>query len=147
VGATGAQGTVATGYGYVFHDGGSMTQIVGPGGSVLFDSNGVLSAVTHAPGSSAIVVENAGTYLVDWNAGMADSQLHFCLAVNTVTVAGSCLFNATYAAPTTLGLVVALAAGDSLSLVNPTTYSIYLRGSYSLTYPVAKASLRVIRLQ
>jgi hypothetical protein len=113
---------------------------------MTFETNGPMAAVTHTPGSASLVVETAGTYLVDWKLGFAYSALHFCVAVNGTTIPGSCSFF--QASPSTGGLsfTAALAAGDSLSLVNQLTYAVGISGSNS-PIPAISGALRIVRIQ
>jgi hypothetical protein len=84
---------------------------------VTFDSNGPLLGVTHAPGSSAIVVTAAGTYLVDFStSGVEPSQ--FALFDNGVAIAGSTYGSGAGTQQNDGQVIVTLSAGDALTLVN-----------------------------
>ena len=124
VGATGATGPAgATGpqgpagqpdYGYIYN---LAAQTVAVEGAVLFDSNGPLSGFTHTAGSASITVESGGTYLLDFSiSGTEPNQ--FSLFDNASPVAGTTYGSGAGTQQSGGQVVVSLAAGDVLTLVN-----------------------------
>jgi hypothetical protein len=146
-GATGATGTVASAFAYVYQD--STTQIINYDELLTWDTNGPLSGVTHTPGSSSIVVQNAGTYMIEWKVGFASTTLHFCMVANGTTLPGSCLAVITQggAQPTAgLSFLAVLSAGTSLSLKSLYPQGAYINGSlYGM--PSITSSVRLVRIQ
>jgi hypothetical protein len=128
-GATGATGSVgATGpqgppgqpdYGYIYNLG---AQTVAMEGAVLFDSNGPLSGFTHTTGSASITVGSTSTYLVDFSiSGTQPSQ--FSLFDNGSPVAGATYGSGAGTQQDGGQVIVSLAAGDVLTLVNHSSAS------------------------
>jgi hypothetical protein len=146
-GATGATGTLASAYGYVYSQGTSQTAFGSQ--AVTLSTNGPLLGVTHTAGSSSIVVQTAGTYLLDWKVGHSATSLHFCLNRNGTAIAGSCLAVGTAggAQPTAgLSVIAVLAANDTLSLVNQSTGSFSINGLLN-GIPSITSSVRLVRIQ
>jgi hypothetical protein len=120
-GATGPQGSTGPAgqpdFAYIYNAG---AETVAVEADVTFSSNGPLAGFTHITGASAIGVEATGTYLVKFSVtGTQAGQ--FTLMDNGVAVAGT-----TYG--TGAGLqqdggeaIVALTAGDALTLRNHTS--------------------------
>jgi hypothetical protein len=145
IGATGATGALASAHGYVYSQGSDIT-ILG-NSAVPLSTNGPMLGVTHSTGSSSIVVQAAGTYLLDWKVGFSYSWQTFCLNRNGTALPGSCstMGTGSGAQPTSgLGVIAVLAADDTITLFNPTgaSYTVYgTPGSPSVT-----ASVRVVRI-
>jgi hypothetical protein len=85
---------------------------------VLFDSNGVLSpGLTHAPGTSLILVNTAGIYKVSFSvSGVEPNQ--FALFLNGVPVAGSVSGSGAGTQQNNAETIVTVSAGDILTLRN-----------------------------
>ena len=114
-GATGPRGPVGQpDYGYIYN---LAAQTVAVEGAVLFDSNGPLSGFTHTAGSASITVESGGTYLLDFSiSGTEPNQ--FSLFDNASPVAGTTYGSGAGTQQSGGQVVVSLAAGDVLTLVN-----------------------------
>lgn len=113
VGATGSRGGIAA-FAYVYNE---SAEVVPISSAVTFDGNGPLLGVTHAPGSSSIVVTSGGTYLVDFStSGVEPSQ--FTLFVDGTAVPGTTYGSGAGTQQNAGQAIVTLSAGDSLSLVN-----------------------------
>jgi len=125
-GSTGATGvTGATGaspvldYGYIYNTG---AQVVAIGSPVTFDTNGVLSGLIHAPGTSQITVVSAGIYEVDFSvSGVEPNQ--FALFVNGVPDPGAIYGSGAGTQQTTGMAILQLSAGDVIELLNHSSAS------------------------
>ena len=101
-------------YGYIYN---LAAQTVAVEGAVLFDSNGPLSGFTHTAGSASITVESGGNYLLDFSiSGTEPNQ--FSLFDNASPVAGTTYGSGAGTQQSGGQVVVSLAAGDVLTLVN-----------------------------
>jgi BclA C-terminal domain/Collagen triple helix repeat (20 copies) len=121
IGPTGPQGpTGATGaaaavdYAYIYNE---AAQVVPIESAVTFDSNGDLSGFTHNPGSAALDVTSAGEYLVDFSV-TGNEPNQFTLFDNGNPVAGSTYGSGAGTQQNNGQIILSLAAGDSLTLVN-----------------------------
>ncbi len=78
-GATGATGPLAAAnYASILN---TSAEVVAVEADILFDANNALSGFTHAPGTSQLVVTNAGVYAVEFVvSGVEPSQ--FAVFVN-----------------------------------------------------------------
>jgi BclA C-terminal domain len=114
-GPTGPKGTAATvAYGYIYN---LAAQVVAIGAPVDFDTNGPLSGFTHAPGSAGLVAVSSGTYLVDFSVtGVEPSE--FALFDNGAPITGSTYGSGAGTQQNDGQVIVALSAGDVLTLVN-----------------------------
>jgi hypothetical protein len=124
-GADGAQGPAGSvgpagpaapsDYGYIYNEG---AQVVAIGAAVTFDSNGVTSGgIIHALNNADIVVATAGTYSVEFSvAGVEPGQ--FALFVNGAAESGSVFGSGAGTQQNNGHLIVTLAAGDVVTLVN-----------------------------
>jgi hypothetical protein len=112
-GATGPQGSVATGYANIWQ---SVAQTVPQGQPVLWDSNSLLSGVTHTAGQADIVVGVSGIYMVAWSINNANQAFPTAIAVNGVVVPSS----RTQAFAQTF--LLSLSANDAISLIYNDSY-------------------------
>jgi hypothetical protein len=114
-GPTGPQGTAATvAYGYIYNLAAQVVAIEAP---VTFDTNGPLSGFTHAPGTAGLVAVSSGTYLVDFSVtGVEPSE--FALFDNGAPITGSTYGSGAGTQQNDGQVIVALSAGDVLTLVN-----------------------------
>jgi hypothetical protein len=148
-GIPGPTGSLASAFGFVYQ---SASQGVPAGGQVTWNTNGPLSGVTHTAGTSSIVVDAAGTYVVDWKTGfgssISGSGCHYCLLVNNIAAPGGCLFTGTGSRDATNGtsVIVLLAAGDTITLVNQASQTHFLEGSWN-SVPSVASSVRILRVQ
>jgi hypothetical protein len=84
---------------------------------VTFDANGPLLGVIHAPGSTDITVIAAGTYLITFSTtGVEPSQ--FALFDNGTPIPGATYGSGAGTQQNNGQVIVTLAAGDTLTLVN-----------------------------
>lgn len=84
---------------------------------VVFDTNGPLSGFTHTAGSSSITVVSAGTYLVDFSVSGTEPN-QFTLFDNGSAVSGTTYGSGTGTQQNNGQVIVNLATGDDLTLVN-----------------------------
>jgi hypothetical protein len=117
-GADGATGATGTGgilaFGYIYN---LTAQTVAVEASVVFDSNGPLSGVTHTAGTDTITVVSAGTYSITFSvSGTEPNQFALFIngAPNTSTVYGS----GAGTQQNTGQAILVLGAGDIITLVN-----------------------------
>jgi BclA C-terminal domain/Collagen triple helix repeat (20 copies) len=114
-GATGPAGTAATvAYGYIYNLAAQTVAIETP---VSFDTNGPLSGFTHTPGNAGLVVVSSGTYLVDFSI-TGDEPSEFALFDNGDPISGSIYGSGAGTQQNDGQVIVALSAGDVLTLVN-----------------------------
>jgi hypothetical protein len=89
--------------------------------AVTFDNNGIGTAgFTHDPGSSDITVVNAGDYKVTFSVSGAEPN-QFALFINGVVVAESVYGSGAGTQQNTGQAILAMEAGDVLTLVNHTS--------------------------
>ena len=111
-GQTGAGGVL--GFGYIY----ALTpQTVAVDAPVLFDSNGPLSGITHAPASSDIVVVSAGTYSVTFSVSGTEPN-QFAIFVNGVANTSTVYGSGAGTQQNTGQAILILGTGDTLTLVN-----------------------------
>jgi hypothetical protein len=104
-------------YGYVYN---LAAQTVAMDAPVQFDTNGPLSGFTHVVGTSSITAISTGTYLIDFSvSGTQPDQ--FAMMDNGTAIAGSTYGSGAGTQQNDGQLIVALAAGDVLTLVNHTS--------------------------
>lgn len=72
-------------YGYVYN---TSAQSVAAGADVTFDTNGVLSSISHTAGAAPITISNTGDYLFTFVAGSTGAQ-QFDLTLGNVSVDGT----------------------------------------------------------
>ncbi len=72
-------------YGYVYN---TSTQSVAAGADVTFDTNGVLSSISHTAGDAPITISNTGDYLFTFVAGSTGAQ-QFELTLGDAAVGGT----------------------------------------------------------
>jgi hypothetical protein len=93
------------------------TQTIGIEAAVTLDTNGPLSGFTHTPGTAAITVVTAGTYLIDFS--VSGTQVSQFAVFDNGTAAPSSIYGSGAGTQQNNGQVIlALAAGDVLTLVN-----------------------------
>lgn len=127
IGAAGAAGAPGTpglpgipgiggilGWGYIYN---LAAQTIPIEATVPFDSNGPLSGITHAPGSDAINITNAGIYAIFFSvSGTQPNQ--FALAVNG-SPSTSTIYGSGAGTQQNTGLtILTLSAGDVITLIN-----------------------------
>lgn len=125
-GATGPTGvTGATGptgpavglleYGYIYNLG---AQVVPLEADIVFDSNGFITAgITHAPGTSSILVTTPGDYEVTFSvSGVEPNQ--FALFLNGVNVVGTVYGSGAGTQQNDGQAIITVAAGDVITLRN-----------------------------
>jgi hypothetical protein len=122
-GATGPTGPAGAAgqpdYGYVYN---LTAQSVAIEGAVLFDSNGPLSGFTHILGGSTISVVSAGTYLIDFSVSGTQTN-QFALFDNGLPLLGTIYGSGNGVQQNNGQVIVTLAAGDLLTLVNHSSTS------------------------
>jgi len=149
-GATGAPGSPGIpgvggvlAYGYIYNLAAGTVAIEAP---VLFSNNGPMSGVTHATGSSAIVVTNAGTYSIVFSvSGVEPSQFGLFIngAPSTSTIYGS----GAGTQQNTGQAILTLAAGDTITLVNHSSaVAVTLQPLAGGTQTNVNASVLILRL-
>jgi hypothetical protein len=84
---------------------------------VAFSSNGILSGITHVPGTSTFTVVNAGTYEIAWIVSAVEPS-QFSLFVNGVADAGTIYGSGAGTQQNNGQALVNFAAGDALTLRN-----------------------------
>jgi len=85
--------------------------------NVVFDTNGVLNGVTHAPGTANIALVSAGTYKVTFSVtGTEPNQ--FGLFVNGALVPGTIYGSGAGTQQNTGQVIATFGAGDVLTLRN-----------------------------
>jgi len=118
-GATGATGLGIAQFGYIYN---LTAQSVAVESDITFDSNGTMTAgITHALGSSSIVIVNAGTYLINFSvSGVEPSQ--FALFVNGAAPTTGTVYGSGAGTQQNNGMaILVFAAGDVLTLRNHTS--------------------------
>lgn len=120
-GATGPQGvpgpagaSAPADYAYIYN---LTPQTVAIGADVLFDTNGVISGFVHAPGSPSITVGETGIYEISFIVSGTEPN-QFAIFANGVPVAGSIYGSGAGTQQTSGQMILALAAGDILTLRN-----------------------------
>lgn len=117
-GATGPQGPAGPAgqpnYGYVYNVSAQTVAIEAP---VIFDSNGPLSGFTHTAATAAIGVQSAGMYLIDFSASGTQAD-QFALTDNGTVIPGTTYGSGAGTQQNNGQVIVNLAAGDVLTLVN-----------------------------
>jgi BclA C-terminal domain len=103
------------GFGYIYA---LIPQTVAVEAPVLFDSNGPLFGVTHAPGSPSIFVVTAGTYAIAFSVSGTEPN-QFALFVNGV-VDPSSIYGSGAGTQQTTGaqVIMVLGVGDVIELRN-----------------------------
>ncbi len=101
-------------YGYVYNVAAQTVAIESP---VIFDSNGPLAGFTHTAPSPGIGVVSAGAYLVDFSASGTQVD-QFALADNGTVIPGTTYGSGAGTQQNDGQVIVNLAAGDVLTLVN-----------------------------
>ncbi|MFP3452083.1 collagen-like protein, partial [Bacillus sp. SIMBA_154] len=120
-GATGATGVTGAGlseFAYVYNLSAETVALEAP---VIFDSTGIITAgITHAPGTSQIIVTNPGNYEVTFSVSGVESN-QFTLFVNGGPVTNTVYGSGAGTQQNNGQAILALAAGDTLTLVNHTS--------------------------
>jgi hypothetical protein len=131
-------------YGYIYN---VTAESVAQEASVSFSNNGPLVGITHTAGTAGVTVTSAGTYSINFSVtGTPANQ--FALFLNGTVVPQS-LYGAAGGNSQNDGQVIlALAAGDVLTLVNHTSHasSVSLDNSAGGTQTNVDASLLIEKL-
>lgn len=118
VGPTGPQGIPGTigvlGYGYIYS---VTTQSVAVEAPIVFGSTGPVLGVTHAAGSSNIVVVAAGTYSITYSVSGTEPN-QFAIFVNGVAAASTVYGSGAGTQQNTGQAILALGAGNTITIVN-----------------------------
>jgi hypothetical protein len=119
IGLTGASGTSGLSqYGYIFN---LSAQVVPLETAVTFSANGVRTAgITHALGSSDIIVVNAGDYKVSFSVSGTEPN-QFALFLNGVMVAGTVYGSGAGTQQNSGQAIITIGANDILTLRNHTS--------------------------
>ena len=130
-------------YAYIYN---TSAEVVAIEAAVAFDSNGVLLGINHAPGNAGIVVLNAGTYQIAFTlSGVEPNQ--FALFVNGASVAGSVYGSGTGTQQNHGQVILALSAGDVLTIVNHSSASaVTLQPLAGGTQTNVNASVLILKL-
>ena len=113
-GSTGATGTLSSAYASIYNQ---AAQVVPIEADIAFDTNGLLSGITHTPGTNVLTVINAGIYDISWIvSGVEPNQ--FALFVNGAPVAGGVFGSGAGTQQNSGELIASLNAGDVLTLRN-----------------------------
>ncbi|MBM7565771.1 BclA C-terminal domain-containing protein [Paenibacillus sacheonensis] len=119
-GANGATGFGLSQYGYVYN---LLAQVVPVNADVLFDTNGILTpGITHAPGTSQIVVTVPGDYEVTFNVTAVEPN-QFTLLLNGNAIAGATYGTGAGTQKNVGQVIVAIPSGGILTLRNHTSAS------------------------
>ncbi|MBU3179289.1 collagen-like protein [Clostridium estertheticum] len=116
-GATGATGTLPRIFGQIFNEG---AQVVPLETDVLFDSNGILSGVSHIVGTAEFVIITPGFYSVLFIVSSVEPN-QFTIFQNGVPVIGSTYGSGAGTQQNPGGTFVNAGAGDRLTLRNHTS--------------------------
>jgi hypothetical protein len=117
-GATGASAGVAPAFAYLLQ---TQYQMVAYDTNVKWQTVGPISGFTYDLASGKLTVTSAGLYTIDWRVGDSRSSnftSYYCLIVNTAVVSEGCA----YRDKATASVMVTLAAGDTIALVNRDGY-------------------------
>lgn len=87
-GVQGPAGTLASAYADIYA---SAATFVPGFGEVPLDSHGPMANVLHTPGTSAITVQTAGTYMVDWQMSFGVGDRNFCLSIDGLLQSNTCV--------------------------------------------------------
>ncbi|MDO9355387.1 MAG: hypothetical protein Q7T55_16930, partial [Solirubrobacteraceae bacterium] len=146
-GATGPTGVAganaAADYGHIYNRG---SQVVAIEADVVFDTNGVLSGLVHAPGTPDTLIPADGNYRVDFSvSGVEPNQ--FAIFVNGAPAPGSVTGSGAGTQQNNGSLILPLFSGDVLTLRNHSSASaVTLQTLAGGTQINANASLLVQRL-
>ncbi len=114
-GATGATGGGLSEYAYIYN---LTAQSVAVEATVIFDSNGVLTAgISHTSGTAEITLANQGIYEIGFSISGAEPN-QFALFVNGVVVPGSIFGSGAGTQQTHGQVILALTANSVITLVN-----------------------------
>lgn len=117
-GGTGPQGpSSGANYAYVYN---TSAQTVAIATAINFDVNGPMSGFSHSDGSPAIVALVTGTYSVDFSVSAVEPN-QFAVFVNGVVVLGGTFGSGAGTQVNEGGIILNLAAGDVIILVNHTS--------------------------
>ncbi|HBF35873.1 MAG TPA: flagellar hook-length control protein FliK [Firmicutes bacterium] len=145
VGATGATGPRGLSeYAYIYN---LAAEVVALEADITYSNNGVIvGAITHAPGTSQIIIGTPGDYAVWFNeAGVEPNQ--FTLFQNGAPVAGSTYGSGAGTQPNPGMVIVTAAAGDILTVRNHTsTAAVTLQTLAGGTVTNANASVLIEKL-
>lgn len=106
-------------YGYMYNE---SAQVVPLEADVTFDTNGPLDGVSHAPGTSTIIVTTAGDYRVGFSVSVVEPN-QFAIMVNGAPAAGAIFGSGAGTQQNNGEVILTLAAGDILTLRNHTSAS------------------------
>nr|WP_306664912.1 collagen-like protein [Bacillus pumilus] len=117
-GAIGVTGAGLTEFAYIYNLSAQTVALEAP---VIFDSTGITTAgITHAPGTSQIIVTNPGNYEVTFSVSGVESN-QFTLFVNGGPVTNTVYGSGAGTQQNNGQAILSLAAGDTLTLVNHTS--------------------------
>ncbi|MEI2312030.1 BclA C-terminal domain-containing protein, partial [Bacillus nitratireducens] len=120
-GPTGATGLTVSGlsqYAYIYN---TAAQVVALEAPILFNSNGLMTpGFTHTPGTSQIMVINAGDYKISFSVSGVQSN-QFTLFLNSAPVTNAVYGSGAGTQPNNGQTILTLAAGDILTLNNHTS--------------------------
>lgn len=101
----------------------TTSQVVAVEGDIGFSATGASSGgLTHTPGTTNVVVGTAATYLISFTVSAVEPN-QFTVFINGAPVAGSTFGSGTGTQQNHGEVVVALAAGDVITLRNHTSAS------------------------
>jgi hypothetical protein len=115
-GPAGPSGGVSA-FAYIYNIG---AQVVPIEAAVAFDANGILLGISHAPGQAEMVVDSAGTYQISFALSAVEPN-QFGLFVNGAPIAGGVYGSGSGTQQNNGQVMVSLAAGDVITLVNHTS--------------------------
>lgn len=152
IGLTGPQGPAGSGgggggftpaYAYIYNLSAQNVAVEAP---VLFDSNGLMVGVVHTPSSPSISISTAGVYSIGFSVSSVQAN-QFTLFVNGVPQPSAVYGSGAGTQQTDGQVVLSLAAGSVLSLVNHSSASaVTLASLVGGTQATVNASIFINRL-
>ena len=116
-GNTGASGTLPSVYGYIYNEG---AQVVPVEADILYDSNGILSNVTHAVGTSQVVILVDGFYFVSFTVSSVEPN-QFTIFQNGAPVPGSTFGSGAGTQENAGNVIFHASVGDVITIRNHTS--------------------------
>lgn len=130
-------------YAYIYNSG---AQVVAIEADILFDSNGLLAGITHAPGTSSVLITETGVYEIDFSVSAVEPG-QFTLFVNGTSLAGSTFGSGAGTQQNTGSVIADLTAGDVITLRNHTSAAaVTLQTLAGGTRTNVNASIRIKKL-